>query len=271
MQFFLYLNGTKRGPLSEERVQSLLAEGLLLGTDLASDAPEGEWRALATFRRFNVPLEPDQPNEPTLPAAAKPPEPALVAPARTAPPVLPPVSVGHGLSPLPLDALGPYARATLAPNETPFYRTSLHWIVFARFAGLALLVFLLVAMPFAIAVQVLTGSQIGWFALPLPAFILLPPTLAFASSELVITDRRVLIKTGMISRQTLEMFIPRIESVAVHQDVVGRMFDYGTVTIRGMGGSDEAFKAIAHPLAFRNTVQRLQGGAAAPARHPAAS
>jgi uncharacterized membrane protein YdbT with pleckstrin-like domain len=134
--------------------------------------------------------------------------------------------------------------------------------VFARFAGIALLVFLFVAMPFAIAVQVLTGSQLGWFALPLPVFILLPPTLAFASSELVVTDRRVLIKTGIVRRQTLEMFIPRIESVGVDQGFFGRMFDFGTVTIRGTGGSEEPFEAIAHPLAFRNSVQRLQSAPA---------
>jgi len=96
--------------------------------------------------------------------------------------------------------------------------------------------------------------------------MMLPPTLAFASSELVITDKRVLIKTGIVSRQTLEMFIARIESVAVQQDVLGRMFGYGTVTIRGMGGSEEAFEAIARPIEFRNAVQRLQSVVAPDAR-----
>jgi uncharacterized membrane protein YdbT with pleckstrin-like domain len=93
---------------------------------------------------------------------------------------------------------------------------------------------------------------------------MLPPTIAYASSELVITNMRVLINTGVIRRQTLEMFISKIESIAVDQGFLGRMFDYGTVLIRGTGGFQEPFEAIARPLEFRNSVQRLQN-----ANHPA--
>ncbi|MFN2475274.1 MAG: PH domain-containing protein [Chthoniobacterales bacterium] len=266
MQFYLYLNGVRRGPFSEERVQALLTDGVLLPTDLAVEESGGEWRMLSSFLRFTTRA---QSLDSTAPAVAAPVVPPINdAPEQAAVAVAEPKGLSAapaGESELPkigADSLGRYARATLGPNETPFYRTSLHWIVFARFAILALLVFLFVAMPLAIGIQILTGSQIGWFALPLPAFIMLPPTLAFASSELVITDQRVLIKTGIITRQTLEMFIPRIESVAVHQALLGRMLDFGTVTIRGMGGSEEAFEAIAHPLEFRNSVQRLQSGGA---------
>ena len=161
---------------------------------------------------------------------------------------------------LTAEALGPYSRSTLAPNETPYFKTSLHWIVFVRFGFLALLVFLFAAIPFAIAVQAVTGSELGWFVLPLPAFLLLPPALAFASSELVITDRRVLIKTGIVRRQSVEMFISKVESIAVDQGFLGRIFDYGTVIIRGTGGFEEPFEAIANPILFRNWVQRLQSG-----------
>lgn len=260
MQFYVYLNGEKRGPLSGERVQDLLSEGLLLGSDLAADQPDREWRALSAFRRFSATNAGDveaagslTPSESTMAPLQ-----SLHAATKGAAPVATADLVDSPLPPLTLDALGPYARGTLAPDERPFYKTSLHWIVFVRFGVMALLAFLFIAMPFAIGVQALTGSQIGWFALPLPALMMLPPTLAFASSELVITDKRVLIKTGIVSRQTLEMFIARVESVGVQQDVLGRMFDYGTVRIRGLGGSEEAFEAIARPIEFRNAVQRLQ-------------
>ncbi len=260
MQFYVYLNGAKRGPLSEDRVQALLSEGVLIGSDLAADRLGGEWRTLSAFRRFTT-------SENKIDPVAEPaPEPTISPPSSDpSTPMAPPAPAvdtsQHSLPPLSISALGAYARATLASDEKPFYRTTLHWIVFARFGLLALLAFLFVAMPFAIAVQALAGSQIGWFALPLPALMMLPPTLAFASSELVITDKRVLIKTGIVSRQTLEMFIAGIESIGVRQDMLGRMFDYGTVTIRGMGGSEEAFEAIARPVEFRNALQRLQSSA----------
>ncbi|MBA2270914.1 MAG: PH domain-containing protein [Chthoniobacterales bacterium] len=260
MEFYVYLNGATRGPLSEERVQTLLADGVLQPSDLAADQPDGEWKALADFRRFHaiavraIAAADEATPEPQIPA-----ERSFVTPTASPPPI-PPSAARLGLSRLPVDALGSYARATLTPDETPFYKTSLHWVVFMRFAIMALLVFLFIAMPFAIGLQALTGSELGWFALPLPALMMLPPTLAFASSELVVTDRRVLIKTGVVRRQTLELFISRIESIAIDQGVLGRMWDYGTVVIRGTGGSEEVFEAIAHPVEFRNSVQRLQSG-----------
>jgi uncharacterized membrane protein YdbT with pleckstrin-like domain len=159
---------------------------------------------------------------------------------------------------------------TLAPNETPLYTTSLHWIIFVRFALLGLALFLFAAIPFAIAIQALTGSEIGWFALPLPVFIMLPPALAYASGQLVITDRRVLIKSGIIHRQSMELFISKIESIGVDQGVFGRMFDYGTLTIRGTGGFEEPFEWIANPLLFRSWIQRLQSGGPLPVPAPRA-
>ncbi|MBA2433161.1 MAG: PH domain-containing protein [Chthoniobacterales bacterium] len=256
MEFYVYLNGAKRGPLTEERVQALLAEGVLHGSDLASAESSGAWKALAAFRRFHAPTAEEPP---AGEASESPPLAPLSAPRPHLAPV--PAPAARHLSPIDPTSLGPYARSTLGPNENPCYRTTLHWIIFARFAGLATLVFLLVALPFAIGVQALTGSELGWFVLPLPAFLMVPPTLAFASSELVITDRRVLIKTGIVRRQTMEVFISKVESIAVDQGFFGRVLDYGTVVIRGTGGFEELFEAIASPIQFRNWVQRLQGGA----------
>ena len=261
MEFYVYLNGAKRGPFTEERLRSYLADGLLQPSDLASEQSDGGWRQLSAFRRFELP-EPagaSAISDATLPLAAPPPLP--IAPRETAvAPVGRAVTVPADAVPIPVEALGEYSRNTLAPNEKPFFKTSLHWIVFVRFAILALVVFLFAAIPFAIAVQAMTGSEIGWFALPLPALIMLPPALAYASSELVITDRRVLIKTGIVRRISMEMFISKIESIAVDQGAIGRMFDYGTVTVRGTGGFEEPLEAIANPLVFRSWVQRMQSG-----------
>ncbi len=231
MDFYVYLNGARRGPFTHEQVWANLAAGLLQSSDLISDRADGEWRTLASFASVST----------QGPAAALP-TPAIDSPG------------------IPVAALGPYARSTLSPNETPYFKTSLHWIVFVRFAFVTLLGFLLLAVPFAIGVQALFASELGWFALPLPIFLMLTPTLAWISSELVITDRRVLIKTGIVRRQTLEMFISKVESIAIDQGFIGRIFDYGSVVIRGTGGLEEPFEAIARPIQFRNWVQRLQHG-----------
>ena len=258
MQFYLYLNGAKRGPVSADRVQLLLDEGVLQPSDLASKDGADDWKPLGLL------TAPDSQQEVAVADRTDPPPP-LPTPAPTLAQTLPSLPIAApaiqpmpDLPPLSREALGPYSRSTLAPNETPYYKTSLHWIIFIRFGIGALLVFLFVALPFAIAVQAISGSELGWFALPLPVLFLVAPTLAFASSELVITDRRVLIKTGIVRRQTLEMFISKIESIAVDQGFFGRMFDYGSVVVRGTGGFEQAFEAIATPLEFRRWVQRMQ-------------
>jgi hypothetical protein len=56
------------------------------------------------------------------------------------------------------------------------------------------------------------------------------------------------------------MFIAKVESIAVDQGFFGRMWDFGTVMLRGSGGSAEPLEAIARPIAFREAVQRLQNG-----------
>lgn len=75
------------------------------------------------------------------------------------------------------------------------------------------------------------------------------------SSEFVITTRRVVIKTGLVSRRTVELNLLHVESVNVDQGILGRLLDFGTVTIVGSGGTREVFAYIEHPLAFRRAYQ----------------
>ena len=83
------------------------------------------------------------------------------------------------------------------------------------------------------------------------------------SVEMAVTNKRVTVKIGLMSRNTQEMMLQRIESIMVHQTVMGRMLNYGTITLRGVGGTPDPFPTIAHPLEFRRQVQQqldaLQG------------
>ena len=68
------------------------------------------------------------------------------------------------------------------------------------------------------------------------------------------TDRRVIYKTGLVQRETTEINMAKIESVDVSQSILGRVFDFGTLTIRGTGETIEALRNIASPLQFRNAI-----------------
>ena len=73
-----------------------------------------------------------------------------------------------------------------------------------------------------------------------------------ASTELAVTDQRVIYKTGLLARHTLEMNRGKVESVAVDQTLLGRLFGYGTVTVRGIGSALEPIRNINDPLGFRS-------------------
>jgi uncharacterized membrane protein YdbT with pleckstrin-like domain len=77
------------------------------------------------------------------------------------------------------------------------------------------------------------------------------------TTEFAITNRRVIAKTGFIHRHTLEMLLSKIESVAVHQNILGRVLNFGTVTITGTGGTKESFRAIIEPLTVRRKIHEI--------------
>jgi uncharacterized membrane protein YdbT with pleckstrin-like domain len=80
------------------------------------------------------------------------------------------------------------------------------------------------------------------------------------ATEMAVTNKRVIVKTGLANRRTIELLLPRIESIAVEEPAMGRMLGYGTVIVRGTGGTPEVFPQIAHPLRFREQVQRQIAG-----------
>ena len=76
-----------------------------------------------------------------------------------------------------------------------------------------------------------------------------------ATSEFVVTNRRVIIKQGLVQRRTLELNLQKVESIGVSQGFWGRVFGFGSLEVIGTGGTKEIFHAIADPLAFRHAVQ----------------
>jgi uncharacterized membrane protein YdbT with pleckstrin-like domain len=74
------------------------------------------------------------------------------------------------------------------------------------------------------------------------------------TTEIDVTDRRVVYKSGLIRRHTVEMNMDKVESVDVDQSMLGRIFDYGDIVIRGTGAGIEPLRGIDSPLAFRNAV-----------------
>lgn len=84
------------------------------------------------------------------------------------------------------------------------------------------------------------------------------PLLDKWTSEYAITNKRVIIKVGLIRRRTVEMNISKIESINVDQSILGRILGYGNISIVGTGGTKETFDTLSSPIQFRKKFQELQ-------------
>lgn len=121
--------------------------------------------------------------------------------------------------------MGRYVDNHLIRDESVVFETRFHWVIFFTLKSLFTLT--------------------------------IAPLIQRAMSEFVITNRRIIIKTGFIARSTFEMNLSKIETVNVDQSVMGRILNYGIITIIGTGGTKEIFHNIARPLEFRKSFQEL--------------
>ncbi len=96
---------------------------------------------------------------------------------------------------------------------------------------------------------------VGVILLALALFLLFRAWFERWTTEIAITNRRIILKRGFIRRDTAEMHMEKVESVDVNQSLFGRMLDYGDVTVRGTGAGLETLRLIDAPLEFRNHVK----------------
>ena len=151
------------------------------------------------------------------------------------------------------------SRRSCSPARSIVYETKISWTTYRRRA--------LVMIAVAIVVYVLLKIVV-----PSPAW-LAPSGLVAAraghraghasarawferwTTEIAITNRRIILKRGFIRRDTAEMHMEKVESVDVNQSLLGRLLDYGDVTVRGTGAGLETLRLIDAPLDFRNHVK----------------
>jgi len=159
-----------------------------------------------------------------------------------------------------------YIENNLVPGEQVIYKTGYHWIVIFWSIVLSLL---FAALGVAALYEAFSDSQKadykqafeigGSIALVLAAIILMQGIVRRNSTEVAVSNKRVLIKTGMGSRRTLDMMLSRVESIGVEETFWGRMLGFGSVVVRGTGGTPESFVMIANPQEFRRNVQEQIG------------
>jgi len=152
--------------------------------------------------------------------------------------------------------MGRYIDDILQPGEKLLYSTNLHWVFY-----LPGLIGWVVSVALLVAARMVTPGGLALVCLALSAaaalvafYLSLRAWFERWTTETDVTSLRVVHKEGFIKRRTFEMSLDKVESVDVNQSILGRILNYGDVTIRGVGEGVEKIKTIASPLAFRNFI-----------------
>ena len=141
-----------------------------------------------------------------------------------------------------------YVDEHLNSGEEVAFRTTLHPIVFAIPA-----IFTAISILFAIQ-SATRDFAVVTFGLAIIVGIFV--AIQNATSEFAVTTSRVIIKVGWLNRRTVELQLTKVEGITVEQDILGRIFDFGTIVVGGTGGTKEPFKYIRSPIEFRKSVQQ---------------
>src|SRR5262249_12220216 len=149
-----------------------------------------------------------------------------------------------------------YVDRNLITDEVVTHRGKLHWIGLigpALLAGAS--IGLVAASRVIIDQSPVIIDVMGVVLILIGSVPLVRALIDRGAAEFAVTNKRVIFKVGPVYRRTAEMFLHKIESVGVEQTILGRILGYGSIVLRGTGGSTEPFNKIARPLEFRRQIQ----------------
>ena len=153
-----------------------------------------------------------------------------------------------------------YVERHLLAGERVVYKTRLHWVLFVKPA-------LLMLVGVILMVLLRQVQDPRWLWIFGAAVALIGLVWAFVhyvqvmTSEFAVTTSRLIFKVGLISRYTTELLLAKVESIGVQQGLIGRLLNYGDLTVTGTGGAREVFRRVRDPIGFRNHVQQASLGA----------
>ena len=153
--------------------------------------------------------------------------------------------------------MGRYIDEILQPGEKVLYSTNAHWIFYGRaiLAWVVALVLLVLARATITEGIILTCLSASAVVALVAIYWSVTAWFHRWTTETDVTDRRVVHKTGFINRHTFEIALDKIASVEVDQSILGRLLNYGDVTIVSMGEvKPQPIETISSPLAFRSAI-----------------
>ena len=157
-----------------------------------------------------------------------------------------------------------FIEKNLANNEHIIYRANLHWWIYLKSV-------LIIAS--GIVIGIITKEN--EFGLSVCGLFTVAGIIGFinayakaSSSEFAVTNRRIILKTGMLKRRLIELQLNRAEGLTVDQTIMGRILGYGDISVTS-GGVSETFTPIAKPYEFKRQINNAIEGSFTAIQNPA--
>lgn len=158
-----------------------------------------------------------------------------------------------------------YVKRAMQRDERVRYAAQLHWIIYRMAAAILLLGALIGHFGSSIAYYLFGESDwtvylqgyVKYMALAIVAAGALEAIFCYIrqiSTELVITNQRVIAKHGWIATTSYELMMTKVEGATIDQSVMGRLLGYGTLMVKGTGGGISPIDHVADPYKFHSEL-----------------
>lgn len=136
-----------------------------------------------------------------------------------------------------------YPQRLLAPEETIKFETRPHWraLFVPAFTLIITLVIAAVVLSW-IASSLPNMEWLRWVIIGASVLILIlwavVPFLRWVTTQYVFTDRRIIVRSGIITRQGKDMPLAKVNNVSFSVPAMGRILNYGALVIQSAGEND---------------------------------
>ena len=133
------------------------------------------------------------------------------------------------------------------------------WILLSPFLGFVISLFLTIVF----FQYTISNQELNIFLMFGPIFLLssikqlIGSFIYILTTEMVLTSNRIIYKTGLIQRDTIEIPRKQIESINLKQTILGRIFKFGDIDVIGTGGTNQYLKSIASVISFRKSISGI--------------
>ena len=146
-----------------------------------------------------------------------------------------------------------YIEENLQKDEHIIHRGYIHWFVFMP--GAFLIIVSLFVSNFSS--ELMTYWFVGIVVFFIGLSKLIDAYIRFKFTDFAITNRRTIVKTGLISRDVFELNHSKVEGINFKQSIFGRFFDFGTIVVSGTGAGKSYIEYIKHPIIFKNKALEI--------------